>query len=652
MVSMGAVVSLKEAHSKDVYGGKAANLSRLLSAGLPVPPGFAVGVRAFSVLGKLTPSAAAELKKLINESKVYAVRSSATSEDAEDASWAGQFETFLSVKNQDVLSAIEKCHDSTRDRAKSYAKEMGEQSKNFNIAVVVQEMLDPQYAGVLFTRNPVNGVNEFVIEYVKGIGEKLVSGKADPERLVVNKNVDNQVPFNLGRLVEYAKSAEKIFGVPQDIEWASAGDAIWLLQSRPITTLPEQNETFDIGQPSDLFYWGPSRTDPLYMSDFMVATGSIFKEQCTDQNWPSPPKTIVLFHDHQMVWLNNSEQFNSYAAGAFEAYGKVRTLRADVNEWLQRCRDLDTSAETKTDVFAELVLAWEKTIHAEFSLYGAEIVIGKMLSRLTESERREVWQEFTIPEQPGFLQQIDNEILSDVTTKILAEKYPWIQDGYFGITGKAVEYFDKRRPEIANGASSKVGDRNKRDALATRLTLSVAEVAALDLARGLAKFMDDRKAWMMRTRKYLARLKTNPGPSDGWMYDAGLVSSFGQSRVKELWKKYIDYVVIKSDLKGTVASNAGRDSAEGEVVVIDSPNVSVSAQKILVVPSTSPSYVPLMRNAKALITDHGGMMSHAAIVAREFNLPCIVGAKTATKQLHSGDKVLMDLVSGAIQILD
>lgn len=650
MIPMSTVVTLEEADSKMQYGGKAANLSRLLTAGLPVPPGFAVGIRAFSD-GKLTPSAVGELKNLIDESKIYAVRSSATSEDAEDASWAGQFETFLSVTNKDVLSAIEKCHDSTKDRAKSYAKEMGEQSKNFNIAVVVQEMLDPQYAGVLFTRNPVSGANELVIEYVKGIGEKLVSGKADPERLVVNKNVDNQVPFNLGKLVEYAKSAEKTFGAPQDIEWASAGEKIWLLQSRPITTLPKQDETFEIGQPGDLFYWGPSRTDPLYMSDFMVATGSIFKEQCADPNWPSPPKTIVLFHDHQMVWLNNSEQFNSYAAGAFEAYGKVRTLRADVDEWHQRCRGLDTAAETKADVFAELVLAWGKTIHAEFSLYGAEIVIGKMLSRLPESERREVWQEFTIPEQPGFLQQIDNEILSGVTTKMLAERYPWIQDGYFGVTGKATEYFDKRRPEIVNGVSSKVGDRNRRDALATRLALSAEEIAALDLARGLAKFMDDRKAWMMRTRTYLARLKTNPGPNNGWMYDAGFVSLFDKSKVKELWKKYIDYVVIKSDLKGTVASNAGQESAEGEVVVIDSPNVSVPAQKILVVPSTSPSYVPLMRNAKALITDHGGMMSHAAIVAREFSLPCIVGTKTATKQLKSGDTVVMDLVTGSIQRL-
>lgn len=86
----------------------------------------------------------------------------------------------------------------------------------------------------------------------------------------------------------------------------------------------------------------------------------------------------------------------------------------------------------------------------------------------------------------------------------------------------------------------------------------------------------------------------------------------------------------------------------GEVTIVMNPTDPVDNDKIVVVPSTSPSYVPLMRKAKALVTDHGGMMSHAAIVAREFNLPCIVGTKQATKVLKSGDKVVLDLVKGEV----
>ncbi len=99
---------------------------------------------------------------------------------------------------------------------------------------------------------------------------------------------------------------------------------------------------------------------------------------------------------------------------------------------------------------------------------------------------------------------------------------------------------------------------------------------------------------------------------------------------------------------GIVASNGGKHFINGEVAIVTNPTDVVEDGKIVVVPSTSPSYVPLMRNAKALVTDHGGMMSHAAIVAREFNLPCIVGTKQATKVLNNGDRVVLDLVKGEV----
>src|SRR3989344_1845056 len=170
MIPMNTVVDLKEANSKTLYGGKGANLSKLLTAGLPVPPGFAVSIKAFNS-GKLNSNALKELENLVDGSKSYAVRSSALNEDAEGASWAGQFETFLNVAPTNVVSSIENCHNTTKIRAKAYGREIGDAAK-FDVAVVVQEMLVPDYAGVLFTRNPVTGANEFVIEYIHGLGEE------------------------------------------------------------------------------------------------------------------------------------------------------------------------------------------------------------------------------------------------------------------------------------------------------------------------------------------------------------------------------------------------------------------------------------------------------------------------------------------------
>lgn len=644
---MSSVVPLKEAVSKKEFGGKAANLSRLISAGLPVPWGLAIGLRAFE--GKrLTSAATKKIVSLIDTKKDYAVRSSATNEDAADASWAGQFETFLGVRGEDVVRMIEKCHESTKVRAKAYGKKMG--GKDQKIAVVVQEMIAPDYAGVLFTRNPVSGAEGFVVEYIRGIGENLVSGRVDPERIVVGETFTDKVPFDLKQLIELAKKAEKTFGVPQDIEFASEKKTVWLLQSRPITTTADAADRFNLGEPADLFYWGPSRAEPLYMSDFMIATGNIFSEQYKDSQWPNPPKTVALFHEHQNVWLINSSEFNAYAAKSFEAYMRLRNVSADVAEWNSFCGKVE-SVKGAREIFDTIASAWEKTIYAEFSLYGAEIVIGTMLTRLSKDERHAVWQEFTLPDRSTFLQRIDAEILSGENPERLTKKYPWVQDGYFGVTGKALEYFKKRRLEINEKTLLKVGSLARRKELADKLVLSEKEIRALDLARDLAMFMDDRKAWMMRTRSLLKKIEKNFGPSNGWVYDNGTTREFNKNTVERLWKRYIDYKAMHGDLVGIVASKGGEDIVEGEVVVIDSPNTNVKDYKILVVPSTSPSYVPLMRNARALITNHGGMMSHAAIVAREFGLPCIVGTKTATKQLRSGDRVAMDLVSGSIQLI-
>lgn len=122
-----------------------------------------------------------------------------------------------------------------------------------------------------------------------------------------------------------------------------------------------------------------------------------------------------------------------------------------------------------------------------------------------------------------------------------------------------------------------------------------------------------------------------------------------QERTGELWQRYVDFKTSSNVVKGVVASNGGRHFTTGKVQIVKTPTDNVDKDMIIVVPSTSPSYVPLMRQAKALITDHGGIMSHAAIVAREFNLPCIVGTKKATKVLKNNEKVVLDLVTGEVK---
>jgi phosphoenolpyruvate synthase/pyruvate phosphate dikinase len=233
--------------------------------------------------------------------------------------------------------------------------------------------------------------------------------------------------------------------------------------------------------------------------------------------------------------------------------------------------------------------------------------------------------------------------------KVIAEKYPWIEDGYGGVSKDAFKYFTERLKLLNDNQDNGSETKKDRGKLAKELGLTDEEVESLTLTRKLAEFMDDRKAWMMRTRRNVTKSAGNI--EHGWLFDKGKITTVGKNDASELWERYIDFKASSSAVTGIVASNGGRHFINGEVSIVTSPTDSVADNRILVVPSTSPSYVPLMRKARALVTDHGGMMSHAAIVAREFNLPCIVGTKQGTKVLKNGDKVVLDLVRGEVSKL-
>lgn len=638
---MDYVVPLKEALKVKIFGGKATNLSRLVRAGLPVPGGFAIGIPAFR-LGKLAPDAKTDIKKLIKQDRLYAVRSSALAEDSEDASWAGLFESFLDIPSSEVIAKIEQCHNSAKDRARAYAKERS-QVAEFSVAVVVQEMIKPEYAGVLFTKNPVSGKDELVCEYVKGPGEQLVSGQADPIKINWKRNEAVQAPFDTKALAELADSVERVFGQAQDIEWAAAENKIWLLQARPITATQSSNRGYYLGEPDELFYWGPSRAKPLYMSDFVAAVENFFLRLLRSPDLPNPPKTITLFYNDKNVWLINAKEFADFTKKCFEAYKDQGRFADDLLNWQRLVQKLDAQ---KADA-PELVEAWNYALFAEFSLYGAESVVATLLQRLTPKQRQEIWGAFTLPDKPTFLAAIDEELMATEDPKALAAKYPWIDDGYRGVSNDALNYFKKRLVILKGNPDA---DRKEhsidRNRLMQKYNLTRMELDALDLARKLAEFMDERKAWMMRTRCHIA--KSASSVEYGWFYNDSKVELISRKDTQDLWERYIDFKASASELTGIVASNGGRHFVNGEVVVVDSPTDTVADDRILVVPASSPSYVPLMRKARAMITDHGGMMSHAAIVGREFNLPCIVGTKQATKLLKTGDKVVLDLVRGEV----
>jgi pyruvate,water dikinase len=186
--------------------------------------------------------------KLVGNKKV-AVRSSAVAEDSEAASYAGQQETYLFVEGgEEVCRRVVDCWASFfSERALFYRSQKGS-LEDLRMAVVVQKMVDPEKSGVIFTVDPVRRRRDrMVVEAVRGIGERVVSGEVTPDHYALDRKgkvkrekvVDDRVLTDdeLQRLGDLGRQLEERHGVAQDIEWAMIGEEIYLLQSRPVTTM-------------------------------------------------------------------------------------------------------------------------------------------------------------------------------------------------------------------------------------------------------------------------------------------------------------------------------------------------------------------------------------------------------------------------------
>lgn len=309
------ILDFNEIKKEDVLivGGKGANLGEMTSAKINVPNGFVITADAYrdflkvnaidSLIENGIKKSADDEKILLNEAEHFrgkiksgkfpeqlenairekyfnlgnntrvAVRSSATAEDLPDASFAGQQETYLNVQGiESVLNGVRNCYASLwGNRAVSYRFHQGYDQTSVSIAVVIQEMIESEKSGVLFTVNPVNKKeNEMQINASFGLGESVVSGRVTADSYIIDKS-GNIIEVNIGsketqiiygdketvevsvnpdkrktralndreilELMKCGLEIEKHYGMPMDIEWAIKNDIVYILQARAITTL-------------------------------------------------------------------------------------------------------------------------------------------------------------------------------------------------------------------------------------------------------------------------------------------------------------------------------------------------------------------------------------------------------------------------------
>ncbi len=269
-----------------LVGGKGLNLGKLTKAGFQVPSGFCITTDAYrSSVENLSKQNVSSVKAITLETDVIesiqqareelltdtvAVRSSATAEDLETASFAGQQDTFLNVQTDGLLEAVKGCWASLwSERAIAYRRTQGISDEGLAMAVVIQEMCQADVSGVLFTVSPFNE-NASIVESNWGLGESVVSGDITPDSFLISRETgevlqrtvatkhemitssgvsevsteQQDMPslndLQLEELTQLGLKVERLYGQPMDIEWALSDGKFVLLQARSITTHPQQ----------------------------------------------------------------------------------------------------------------------------------------------------------------------------------------------------------------------------------------------------------------------------------------------------------------------------------------------------------------------------------------------------------------------------
>ncbi len=312
------IVDVNELHVEDIpiVGGKGANLGELTNAGFPVPEAFVLTTESYDYFvssGDLMPRVEKELegidrssddslaaasaairrifetceipgdlkKEIVSKYRLMvpkgevgfvAVRSSATAEDLPDASFAGQQETYLNVKDEaDLFDKIRKCWSSLfTARAIAYREKQGYSHSEVKLAVVVQRMVNSEFSGIMFTVDPNSGAKRIVIEGGYGLGEAMVGGEVTPDTYTVDKQsmqllkkristqtwkyvrgddggvkkVDmpadmvkcQKIPdARVQEIAEIGRQIEIHYDKPMDMEWCIENDKVYIVQARPIT---------------------------------------------------------------------------------------------------------------------------------------------------------------------------------------------------------------------------------------------------------------------------------------------------------------------------------------------------------------------------------------------------------------------------------
>lgn len=690
-VRAGFVRTLEDTEARDpgVAGSKAAALARTRARGLPVIPGFVVTTSAhadYLAAGRsFTPRLESALERAWADfsdrgATAVVVRSSSTVEDVSSSSMAGRFRSVLDVRtSEDFLDAVR--------RVWASADEVGQGPEPQPMGILVQRHLSPDRSGVMFGVDPVTGDRStMAVDAVVGGPDKLVSGQVAAQHYVLTRrgrltSMDHQPlrhllpherpllnPRDVLALARLARTAERVFGTPQDIEWAiTDDDELWLLQSRPVTaTAAVASSTGPVLGPGPLAETFPDPlgeleidlwTRPLRAGvvDAMTETGAVPASRLES----SPVVMTVhgrvaadleLFgyvrkrsplgvldprpalHQTRVAWRTG------VLRGELPA--RVTTQLGEVDEWLSR---VDLVSATERDLVGLL----DRAVDVLRGLHHSEALAGTLL-----------------PPARRTATALALEVLADPSVEVsdphLVRRHPvllsLVPPSMAGLppAPAAVPVPLRAAGARAAGAGQPLGEREQlrlRARWVQELTVRVArELGRCLAARGMLEHEADIGLLRLDELRGLLESDAVPPVVDerrGHDLSVAFMPPLpAQFRLSEDG----DVVPVgRHEIRPEFGTPAGGGRGVGPVCH-GSVRRPPAPGDVLVVRTLEPGLAAALPGLAGLVAETGASLSHLAILAREYGVPTVVAMQDALNRFTPGTRVLVDGTTGEVRV--
>jgi len=608
------------------------------------------------------------------------VRSSAPGEDSAKASFAGIHESYVNVRGtQNILEHVQKVWASLwSDAALLYRQELGLNVETSTMAVIIQEIVEGERSGVVFSMSP-NDPSRAVIESVYGLNQGLVDGTVEPDRWELSRSSGKPlrhiaplrekkveassggvrpvtlppdqadraplVQEEVARVFDLAMEAENLFGAPQDVEWTFRGSTLYVLQSRPITTVSDP-------APEDQRPWYLSlhrsfenlknlrlKIEGELIPAMMEAASKLAEEDpgaLTDNALAEEIDKRQQIHDHwvKVYW----KDFIPFAHGA-RLFGQVYndTMRpSDPYAFMDLLGDTEMMSLARNSLLEDMAAA----VRADPTLQRA----------LREKQFAMVEKDFS-RKLEDFMERFYD---------LACGKAQCFQgaDGIVPIVLEMASHPPRDKAVKAEGAAA------LKEAFLSRFQEDEREKAEelLDLARTSYRLRDDDNIHLGRIEGRLIdaveegkRRLRERGMTDSDRLEVQAVvralkdPAFVQEALYHREEEKTGFVVKPRQLIGQ-PSGPGLAKGRARVIRGSSDLLAFKAGEVMVCDALDPNMTFVVPLCSAIVERRGGMLIHGAIIAREYGLACVTGIPNATSLIETGDLLTVDGYLGIVVI--